>query len=84
MRAGQQVNCHIHKHQACAQLNIFAHINHPFNLQFIDQNRPSVEPHFHLYGSTNEVLAVQRQSAEICNFYERGIILMRIMGESLL
>lgn len=45
-------------------------------------NHPSVELHFHLYGRTNEGLAVQRQSAEICHFYEKGIILIRIMGDS--
>ncbi len=41
---------------------------------------PAAELRFHLYGRTNEGL-VQKQSAEICNFFEKGIILMRIMGE---
>lgn len=61
---------------------VSVHINHPFNLHFIGQNHLTVELRFHLYGRTNEGLAVQKQSAEICHFYERGIILMRIMGES--
>ncbi len=64
------------------QLNLSVRITRPLNLPFIGQNHPTVELHFHLYGRTNEGLAVQKQSAEICHFYEKGIILMRIMGES--
>lgn len=72
LRAGKQVHCHNNKGDACVQLNIFVHINHQFNLQFICQNHPSVELYFHLYGRTNEGLAVQRQSAEMRHFLWKG------------
>lgn len=58
------------------------HITHLFDVQVIGKNHPTVKLHFHLYDKANEGLAVQRQSAEICHFYEKGIILMHIMYES--
>lgn len=41
-----------------------------------------MELNFHLYGPTNEGLAVPKQSADICHFYEKGIILMCMTSES--
>lgn len=51
---------------------VCVHVTHLFVVQTIGQNHPTVEQHFHLYGRDNEGLATQRESAEICHFYEKG------------
>lgn len=57
-------------------------LTYPYTSVLLTVNWPTLKLNFHLYGPTNEGLAVPKQSADICHFYEKGIILTCVTSES--